>query len=129
MNIKEASDLVTLALEFSLAGFIATNTSIKPEIGLGGVSGSIIKEKSRVMRNHFLKLTQGTSLDVIGVGGVDSYIDLLDFFKNGGRAMQLYTSFIYEGPSVLNKIYSDLESDMKKAKTHSLKEFINTLVV
>jgi len=106
MDLDDARDIVDLALEYKLAGIIATNTTIRPDIGLGGVSGRLIKDKAQIMRNYVLGLTKNTNLDVIGVGGVDSFEDLKDFWNHGGQVMQIYTSFIYQGPSVLNNIYS-----------------------
>ena len=81
--IKDISEIVGDSI---FAGIIATNTSHIPKLGAGGVSGRLIKEKSRETRNQVLSiLNQSSDKDVIGVGGVDSVEDIWDFWYHGGK--------------------------------------------
>jgi dihydroorotate dehydrogenase len=83
-------DVVELSLKYNLAGIIATNTSIMPERGLGGVSGELIKKKSKESRKYLLDLTKGTNLDIIGVGGISSFQDVKEFWVDGGKVVLVY---------------------------------------
>lgn len=128
MSFDDILPIVELANEYNLAGIVATNTTIKPEIGVGGISGKLIKEKATAFRSHLLDVAGAdTRLDIIGVGGVDSAEDLIEFWTKGGKVMQLYTSFIYHGPDILNNIYTDICNDMKAKKIDSLEKYIRTL--
>ena len=40
------------------------------------------------------------NIDVIGVGGISSFKDL-GTFRLGGKAIQIYKAFIYQGPGIL----------------------------
>ena len=107
------------------SGIIATNTSYMPEIGNGGVSGKLIKSKSRNIRNLTLsRLSKFKDKEVIGVGGVDSVEDLWDFWLHGGKFMQVYTSLIYQGPKMFSKIALKLDSLMGYYGVCSIEELI-----
>ncbi len=128
MSFDDIAPIVTLANEYKLAGIVATNTTVRPDLGIGGISGKLIKEKSSSFRSHLLDVAgKDSSLDIIGVGGVDSAEDLVEFWSKGGKVMQLYTSFIYHGPDILNNIYADVCSDMKNKKCKTLEEYLTLL--
>lgn len=98
--------LTQISSESKLTGLIATNTTIVPSMGGGGVSGIILREKARKVRKEILNLN--SSLELIGVGGVSRFEDLLDFWNEGGKVMQIYTSYIYGGPAVLKQTKNEL---------------------
>jgi dihydroorotate dehydrogenase len=95
-------ELTKLAADFNLTGLIATNTTIIPERGVGGVSGKLLTQKARKIRK--LILDQQTNLELIGVGGISSFADVLDFWRDGGKAVQMYTAYVYQGPDLLKKM-------------------------
>lgn len=120
--------IVKLASDYKLSGIIATNTTINKEIGEGGVSGKLALEKSRSCRNRLLEIMKDDgSLDLIGVGGISEYKDLVDFWKNGGKVCQIYTSFIYNGPGVLVGMKKELEKTLKKNQLGSLQELLSNI--
>jgi dihydroorotate dehydrogenase len=128
MSFDDISPIVELCREYNLAGIVATNTTVRPDIGVGGISGKLIKEKSSSFRSHLLDVAgKDSTLDIIGVGGVDSAKDLYEFWKKGGKAMQLYTSFIYNGPNILSNIYADVYNEIKNKNLNSLEEYIVSL--
>jgi len=45
---------------------------------------------------------------IIGVGGVGSGQDAYDKIRSGASLVQLYTSMVYAGPVVVERINSDL---------------------
>jgi len=104
------SAIVNLVKKHSLTGIIATNTTIMKEKGEGGISGKLCLEKSRSVRRWILEETKECpEIDIIGVGGISSFKDLWDFWDAGGKAVQIYTAFIYQGPGVLGHIKTKID--------------------
>ena len=64
---------------------------------------------------------------IIGVGAIRSYQDIKDFWKMGGSFVQIYTSFIYEGPQILNSIYNEIRDDMKKNQLSSVQDLYKNI--
>ena len=52
-------------------------------------------------------LTNG-QIPLIGVGGISNGIDCYEKMKAGASLVQLYTSLIYQGPSIVYKIKKEL---------------------
>tara|TARA_R110002072_G_scaffold64203_2_gene159250 strand:+ start:93403 stop:94458 length:1056 start_codon:yes stop_codon:yes gene_type:complete len=125
LAIEDLDGVVTVASDYGLSGLIATNTTIMPERGQGGISGNLLKERSRTIRHELLKRTNSTDLGVIGVGGIDSFEEVWQFLIDGGDAVQIYTSFIYQGPEILNKVKQGLESKLEQYKASHLKELLS----
>jgi dihydroorotate dehydrogenase len=50
---------------------------------------------------------------IIGVGGIDSYSDIKEFWRAGGSFTQIYTSLIYHGPELLKTMARGIEQDLK----------------
>ena len=127
LPLESLEGIVELANEFSLSGIIATNTTIMEEKGIGGVSGKLLAEKAKIVRNRLLDISkEHSNLDLIGVGGISGFDDLWDFWKSGGRAVQLYSSFIYQGPKVLFDIKEGIDKKFQENKLECLEDlFIN----
>jgi len=111
IQIDEILDLIN---EFKISGIIATNTSsfrhslntskkIINKIGHGGLSGRPIYKKSREIVAYISKKTN-RSLPIIAVGGIMSPDDAVDMIRAGASLIQIYTGFIYAGPSIVRKI-------------------------
>ena len=107
LYLKIAPDLVhekilelkNLALDFKLKGIIATNTTIMPERGPGGVSGRLLLNRANQVRSLLLK--EESPLEIIAAGGISDSEDLFNFWKEGGKAAQVYTSYVFKGPALL----------------------------
>jgi len=110
INDQQIDDIVQLVLELQIDGVIATNTSISRD-GLlskykeekGGLSGMKLKDRSNSIISY-LRKKLGRDFPIIGVGGIMSAEDALEKIKCGADLVQLYTGFIYEGPSLIKKI-------------------------
>ncbi len=118
---RKIIELAHLVHEQNLTGIIATNTTIMPEKGMGGVSGELLRQKSRMVRQLILK--QNLSIELIGVGGISSSRELFDFWKDGGKATQIYTAYIYQGASVLKNIQQDILTLLNQNKISTLNDF------
>lgn len=114
LNNNQLDEIITLVKETKLDGIIASNTStdrsglkasdiILESIGNGGLSGQPIKDKStqviKYLSNHSNK-----AFPIIGVGGIHSAEDAIEKIEAGADLVQIYTGFIYEGPSLVKRI-------------------------
>ncbi len=114
LNNGQLDEIVELVQETSLDGVIASNTSTDrtglkatdkrlAEIGNGGLSGQPIKEKSTQVIKY-LSQKSNKAFPIIGVGGIHSAKDALEKIEAGADLVQIYTGFIYEGPSLVKQI-------------------------
>jgi len=114
LNPVQLDEIVDLVLTTKLDGVIASNTSVDRSglktpieeleaIGNGGVSGQPIKEKSTQVIKY-LAHKSNKAFPIIGVGGVHSAEDALEKLDAGASLVQIYTGFIYEGPSLIKHI-------------------------
>ncbi|MBT3983942.1 MAG: quinone-dependent dihydroorotate dehydrogenase [Bacteriovoracaceae bacterium] len=125
---SDIASIVKVCVDNQLSGIVATNTTKIESLGDGGVSGQLLRQRSREVRSWVLKETKGLSdFEVIGVGGVDSYEDLREFWKLGGKVMQIYTSFIYKGPNLLQEIKNQIDDEMEQQGVQDLKSLTERL--
>lgn len=114
-------ELTHLAHDFKLTGLIATNTTIMPDRGMGGVSGVLLREKSKNVRR--LILNEKANIELIAVGGITEPEDLFELWKDGGKAAQVYTSYVYQGPELLKKFHAAVFKFISKQETTLQKFF------
>tara|TARA_A100001015_G_C15022724_1_gene728851 strand:+ start:720 stop:1775 length:1056 start_codon:yes stop_codon:yes gene_type:complete len=119
-QLKEVIEVVNDEL---YSGIVATNTSNGHSLGPGGLSGGMIREKSSLTRRFILE-NMSKDVELIGVGGVESISDLWEFWQSGGRFMQIYTSFVYQGPKMLSNIASQIDVLMNYYGVFSTEELI-----
>jgi dihydroorotate dehydrogenase len=127
INDNQLKDFVDMALKFKLAGVVATNTTIDHRLGPGGLSGKCLKEKSAQVRFKLLELMRGTNLDLIGVGGIDSFAELKEFWDHGGKFIQVYTAFILKGPQLLVDIQKGIDDMLFHSNTSSIQDYFDQL--
>jgi dihydroorotate dehydrogenase len=114
-------ELATLATDLKLTGLIATNTTIRSDLGAGGISGLLLREKAIKVREQILKLD--LPIEVIGVGGISCFEDIKKFWRDGGKAVQVYTAYVYQGPQLLKDIHKEMMDFLAKKNLKSLNEF------
>ena len=56
----------------------------------------------------FISKSTNGKLPIIGVGGITNADQALDKIKAGAHLVQVYTGFIYEGPTLIKKINKKL---------------------
>ena len=107
---NQLNDIISIILDLEIDGVIATNTSISRE-GItsvyknekGGLSGKLLNKKSNdIIR--YLRKNLGKDFPIIGVGGIMSPEDAIEKINCGADLIQIYTGFIYQGPSLIKKI-------------------------
>lgn len=120
MNEEQIKDLTLLSCEH--ADFIiATNTTIIENLGVGGVSGRPLFDKSNHVRKLVLKYAD--QLPVIGVGGFENLAQIEEFFKYGGSAIQIYSALIYYGPLHAHHLLKQLDEKIFSFGIKSLDEY------
>lgn len=114
LTFSQLDDIIDIVKETGIAGVIATNTTISrkdlktsketlEKIGAGGLSGQPLKYRAtEVIR--YLCDRSGNAFPVIGVGGIASAADALEKRNAGAGLLQIYSSFIYEGPGLVKRI-------------------------
>ena len=122
----DLESIITLLKEFNVDGVIATNTTIIKSMGAGGVSGKLLSLKASEIRKKILTLIDG-DMEFIGVGGISSFDELFNFWKMGGKAVQIYTSFIYQGPGILNKFQNDIDKVLSYNDMSNVRELLNNI--
>lgn len=120
---EQLDDIIEIIGETRIDGIIAANTTISrdnlqtsPEkikqIGMGGLSGKPLRKRStEVIR--YLSEKSNKAFPIIGVGGIHSAEDAIEKIKAGADLIQLYTGFIYEGPSLIKRINQKLIENSK----------------
>lgn len=130
----EIESIVEVATNQNIAGIIATNTTVHREglrtsqaeitaCGEGGLSGAPLRGRANEVIAIIYRLTQG-QLPVIGVGGVFTAADAWEKICAGASLIQLYTGFIYEGPSVARRINEGMAEILQREGFGSLDEAI-----
>jgi dihydroorotate dehydrogenase len=108
-------DLARVFLEGGLDGLIATNTTLDRDAvathprahEAGGLSGRPVLEKSTACLAAFSSHL-GARIPIIGVGGISSLEDAQAKIRAGASLVQIYTSFIYQGPKLVRELAQGL---------------------
>ena len=127
-------DVLELATAHSLAGIVATNTTIeRPEPGdaqcratyeqTGGLSGAPLRTRSTEVIAHIYQHTEG-KLPIIGVGGIFTAADAWEKITAGASLLQVYTGLVYEGPAIAGDLVRGLKARMEKEGVRSLADVI-----
>ncbi|PYQ49515.1 MAG: dihydroorotate dehydrogenase (quinone) [Acidobacteria bacterium] len=85
-------------------GMICTNTTATPN---GGLSGKPLFKPSTEILGVVRSLV-GRDFPLVGVGGIFSTDDVRAKIAAGANLVQLYTSFIYEGPGLPSRLAREL---------------------
>jgi len=131
---NQLGDIADIVLSSRIDGVIISNTSIHRSNELiskhanekGGISGLPIKEISNKLLKDFYILTNG-KIPLIGVGGISNGKDAYERILNGASLIQLYTSLIYKGPFIVNKIKEELVYLLKRDNYKSLDQAVGKL--
>lgn len=114
LSDRQLDDIIEIVTTVKIEGVVATNTTIHRDnlrtdkekttaIGAGGLSGQPLKTRAtEVIR--YLYQRSGGAFPIIGTGGIASAEDALEKLAAGASLVQVYTGFIYEGPSLVKRI-------------------------
>lgn len=122
LSWEQIAAILDLIQTYELAGIVATNTTVAreglktqiiPQTGrspaeeAGGLSGRPLRDRATAVIRFIHKQTQGT-LPIIGVGGIFTPEDVIEKLAAGATLVQLYTGWIYQGPSLLRELLKGL---------------------
>ncbi|MFM6934241.1 MAG: quinone-dependent dihydroorotate dehydrogenase [Flavobacteriales bacterium] len=122
LSNEQLDEIIEIVQETKIAGLIATNTTISREglltpdsevaaLGAGGISGKPLTKRSTEVIRYIHQKSNGR-IPMIAVGGIHSAADAMEKLDAGATLVQLYSGFIYEGPSLIKEINQAL---IKKA--------------
>ena len=119
-SLNEIDDIITVVKKSKINGIVATNTSIDKSIlsnpkyfEEGGISGKRIHKKSTDIIKYISKKTNA-KLPIIGVGGISDYKTMIDKFNAGASLVQVYTGWVYEGPSLVKRMNKIMANELSK---------------
>lgn len=126
----DLDDVAAELLANKLEGLIVSNTTLS-RTGIasinrseaGGLSGVPLFARSTIV---LAKMRQriGNNAAIIGVGGVQSAETAFAKIEAGADLVQLYTSFIYEGPGLANSIIKGLSAMLDQSGAKSIGEHV-----
>ena len=115
MQIKS---IVDTARNLGCAGIVATNTTVSrpDEKGImsenGGLSGQPLNSRSTEIIRLIADHTDG-KWPIIGVGGISTADDAWDKITNGASLIQIYSSMVFNGASVVKTIVNGLDRKLR----------------
>ena len=86
----------------------------------GGVSGPAIKPLAIAKVN---KIFQKINIPIIGMGGISSYEDIIEFIRAGSTMIQIGT-LNYRNPSLSDQFFDDLLNFLKTNNINDINELI-----
>jgi len=128
---KDIVRIVNLVLKKDISGIVLTNTTDSNRHNLisevkreeGGLSGEPLREISTDIIKKFYKQLNG-KIPIIGVGGVSSGKSAYEKIIAGASLLQLYTAFVYRGPTAAKDIKKELIQILKSEGVKSVKDII-----
>lgn len=117
---QQLDEIIDYSLMSGVDGIVAGNTTRSregltipqdkiDEIGNGGMSGAPLFPKSLALVKYIHEKSKG-KLPIIGVGGIMSGEQARQMLDAGASLVEIYSGFVYEGPSVVKKINAYLQS-------------------
>ena len=128
LSFAEIDSLIDVVKDCKVDGIIATNTTLSRD-GIvdsvasetGGLSGIPLFQKSIQIVRHISKRSDG-KLAIIAVGGISNGDQAFEMLQAGAHLVQIYTSFIYQGPWVVSAIKKRLIQILDEKKISSIEE-------
>lgn len=129
LSASAFESIVRVATECGITGIVATNTTLSRE-GLsgvvdqpGGLSGAPLKGSADEALS-ILARTAGPQLTLIGVGGVFTGEDVATKLRLGASLAQIYTGWVYRGPSAAPRILAELLGVLERDRLNSVSDLI-----
>jgi dihydroorotate dehydrogenase len=120
LSEDQLADIVALSFDTKLSGLVATNTTINraglltptdevTAMGAGGLSGKPVTARATEVVSYLHKNTNG-QIPIIASGGIFTGVDAKEKLDAGAALVQVWTGFIYEGPSIVKNICTYLSA-------------------
>jgi dihydroorotate dehydrogenase len=132
LSLPELDDVVQVARSRRVDGMIVANTTIARPSSLreagrakeqGGLSGRpLFRLSTRMVAETYVR-AEG-AFPLIGVGGIDNGGAALTKIRAGASLIQLYSSLVYRGLSLVDEIKNDLASTLLRTGRDTLSEIV-----
>jgi len=131
INNSHIPEIAEVAIKNNISAIILTNTTNGNRANLkstlkkeeGGLSGNPLHEISTNMIKKFYK-ELNSKIPIIGVGGVNSGKSAYEKIIAGASLLQLYTGFVYKGPSTAKDIKKELIQILKAEGIENIKDVV-----
>jgi len=121
LETSALDDIIALTQEVKIEGLVSSNTTLDrsilsprnqalaEKIGAGGLSGQPLLQKSNAVL-AYLNKGIGGQIPIIASGGILTGADALSKLDAGASLVQVWSGFIYEGPSMVKNICATISS-------------------
>jgi len=131
LDEEQLRDIALMSLANEIDGLIIGNSTVDRPSSLishnknkiGGLSGKPLFIKSTLVLKKMYTLTNG-QIPLIGVGGISNGTEFYEKIKSGASLAQIYTSLIFQGPNIINRIKQEILSCLKTDGFNNIKEAI-----
>ncbi|WP_240810439.1 quinone-dependent dihydroorotate dehydrogenase [Formicincola oecophyllae] len=128
LSSQDYPPLVEAAARSGASALVLTNTTTtRPGVGsplaseVGGLSGRPLAQRAREVLRTVAACNEGR-LVLISTGGIESGRDVFERLCMGADLVQIYSSFIYDGPSVISRIKRELLEAMRSHGLESIRQ-------
>ena len=139
LSNEAIDEIARVAKENGIDGIIAINTSLNRfnlknlkiktgntlEEESGGLSGLPLQKRGLEVMTR-LRRSTNNDLTLIGVGGINSAKSAWERIAAGASLIQIYTGWIFEGPTLVPDILDGLNLQMEKHGFKNIKEVIGS---
>ncbi|MBN9690370.1 MAG: quinone-dependent dihydroorotate dehydrogenase [Verrucomicrobia bacterium] len=126
LSWEALDEIVEVALAHSLAGIVASNTTLARPLNsdpvatqlyreVGGLSGRPLRQRSTELVRHLYRRSEG-KLQIVGVGGINSADDAWEKILAGASLVQIYSGLVFHGPLLVREIVLGLHDRLSGAK-------------
>jgi dihydroorotate dehydrogenase len=132
LSLTELDDVVQIARSRRVDGMIVANTTLARPPTLreqtrakeqGGLSGRpLFRLSTRMVAETYVRAEGAFAL--VGVGGIDTGGAALTKIRAGASLIQLYSSLVYKGLSLVDDIKRDLASTLLRTGRDQLSEIV-----
>ena len=128
---NDIPEIIDVVMNNNISAIVLTNTTIGNRENLKdnekneqvGLSWEPLQKLSTNMIKKFYKLLNG-KIPIIGVGGVNSGKSAYEKIIAGASLLQLYTGFVYRGPSTAKDIKKELIQILRSEGIKNIKDVI-----
>jgi dihydroorotate dehydrogenase len=92
-------------------------------LGAGGISGAPLRIRARQVVARVRSLV-GPRLPVVGVGGIFDGDDAWEMLRAGASLIQIYTGFVYGGPSTVRALNAGLAARLRREGAGSVDDIV-----
>jgi dihydroorotate dehydrogenase (NAD+) catalytic subunit len=133
-NVTRIADIAKAAADGGADAISLINTVLgmaidwrkrRPMLGnvMGGLSGPAIKP---IALRCVYQVAQAVKTPLVGIGGIATIDDVMEFFVAGATAVQIGTANYYD-PTVTMKLVDALPTALNQARVTSVREVVGTL--